>query len=200
MSLQKAVERMLVVLEKTTGKSRDELGFAPGASEKELNALESELPKLPKELRQLLAVVNGQDTKTPILPAARLQSAEDILAEWKDLCENVDEETFGGEYQDDDKVKLFNATKLWIPLAWDYEAGGGIYHYIDLDPGPNGKVGQVLQATSECDFQVLTGSLTAMFENIAKCFAEETLRLEPQEDGKFALFWDTEEYWELVGE
>ena len=199
MSLNKSVEGLLGVLEKKTGKTRDELGFAPGASEKDLDALASKLPKFPNELRQMLAIINGQNDKTPILPTARLHSAEEILAEWEDLCENVDEETFGDEYQDEDKVKLFNATKLWIPLAWDYEAGGGVYHYIDLDPGPEGEVGQVIQAQSECDFQVLTSNLTVMFENIARCFDKGTLRLEPAERGKFSLFWDTDEYWELVG-
>lgn len=196
--MEKTLDRLFGVLEQQTGRPLAKLGYKKGATDKQIDALVKAVPfELPKDLLTLLRRVNGQDDTATILPCAKLQSAKSIAEEWEELDSNVDEEEYGGEFQDEDKIKLYMATNKWIPLAWDYESGGGFYHYIDLDPGPKGKPGQILEAMSECDFQVVADSLEELFQRITKCFETGSLYY-PKDEPGFPLFYTTDEYWEAL--
>ncbi|WP_293909631.1 SMI1/KNR4 family protein [Deinococcus sp.] len=120
---------------------RDDLApiFNPGATEEELQALETELGyPLPTDLRESLAIHNGLCRWVPNVP--QLSSVSNIssnLAYGSGQLENMPLE----DISFDPEIKPSKWSRFWIPFAED---GSGNLACIDLDPTEAGTVGQVI--------------------------------------------------------
>jgi cell wall assembly regulator SMI1 len=114
----------------------------PGATEQELARLsEATGVILPAPFVELYHWHNGQQKRCPtgIFYGLRFMALEDVLKEWRNQ-----------ESQDGDQalpatttkaVKSALANKRWIPFATDDD---GNFLAVDLDPGPRGTSGQVI--------------------------------------------------------
>lgn len=88
--------------------------------------------------------------------AARIEDwARSIAAVWRERCGDVDAEAGGGSGDVGDG----GYRRGWIPFA---ETGGGDLLVIDVDPGPTGRVGQVVDWRHDHHARdVVAGSLGA---------------------------------------
>jgi len=110
-----------------------------GASAADITALETHLGlALPEELKASLMRHNGLERWT----RGELLSTEGIKSEWSELAFELDHGTFDDwELQENDFIQKCWFHKSWIPVDWD---GGGNGFYIDMNPGPKGKAGQMI--------------------------------------------------------
>nr|WP_290227629.1 SMI1/KNR4 family protein [Trichocoleus desertorum] len=136
-----------------------------GCSNEELRELERGLNcELPEDFKAFYRHHNGQQGQTTglflgleFLSAASLYSE---WATWRDLT--LEDEEIATEIESEsfpqDAIKTLYINLKWIPIARD---GGGNHLGIDLDPGPAGTVGQVINfgVDEERKF-VLAASLT----------------------------------------
>lgn len=116
----------------------------PGASEEAIAATEATLGvRFPDDLRQSLAIHDGQDEEAPgLINGCELLSLERIVDEWSIWTELLNEGEFDGlTSESDDPVRGDWWNKAWVPLTYD---GMGNHHCLDLDPADGGKVGQVI--------------------------------------------------------
>jgi cell wall assembly regulator SMI1 len=153
------------------------LGLRPGGSDAALDALEKALGlPLPADYRELIKFADGQDKHSfPWMPGcdrlAPVATVAPQLAEERGLASEFpassDEECEGWTYRG-----RYFANRL--PIAgsqwWD-----GDVTYLDMAPGPKGKVGQLVTMTSECDFAVLGESLGQALERYAAALASGDL-------------------------
>jgi len=132
--------------------------------------------ELPNELIAVYSVHNGQDEKryaSGLFPngnaygdmAHTFADIETVVADHQMMTELLEI----GQFADIEKVpssaiKTAAWNKRWLPVAND---GGGDYHCIDLDPGPEGTFGQVI-TVGESDIQtVVASSLTDWLRRVA---------------------------------
>lgn len=152
-------------LEKLEGLAKERglsLGLRPGASADAIAKAEQALGRaLPSDYRELLTFADGQTDEPgfPWMPGCdRLAPVAMVVAQLAeeramtaDFPPSSDEELDGwirhGRYHPN---RLPIAGTRW----WD-----GDTTYLDLEPGSNGKTGQLITLTSECDFVVLGESL-----------------------------------------
>lgn len=150
------------------------------ASEKQIAAAEKKLKlTFPKEFRASLLCHDGQETNDEearkyqdehggfcgfewMPGCSPLASLDAIVEQWKDEQDNVDE---------DEKPKAIEKGVLHdvifhprrIPIAgtpyWD-----GDNTYLDMFPGPKGKVGQIITFVDECDAVVLGNTMSQALE------------------------------------
>lgn len=142
-----------------------ELGLRKGASERAIVAAEEALSlRFPDDFRASLLLHDGQDGDESSLfewmpGCSPLAPLEAVVERWKE------ELALAEEYpQTDFKVVEHGRihSVLWhakrIPIAgnrwWD-----GDNTYLDLFPGPKGKIGQLITFVTECDLVVLGSSL-----------------------------------------
>ena len=136
-----------------------------GCSEKELSELERRLDcKLPEDFKAFYRRHNGQKGETTglflgleFISTANLYSEwatwRDLTLEDEEIATAIESESFP-----QDAIKTLYINLKWIPIARDWT---GNHLGIDLDPGPTGTVGQVINfgADEERKF-VLAASLT----------------------------------------
>jgi len=114
--------------------------FPAGATAAEITALETHMGlTLPEELKVSLTRHNG----FPRWVKGDLRTIEEIKEEWNAWAEMVDNGDLedGGEAGDDDFKQPSFFDKKWIPIDHN---GAGDGFMIDLNPGPKGKAGQIL--------------------------------------------------------
>jgi cell wall assembly regulator SMI1 len=137
-----------------------------GATDAQIANFESELSfKLPDEIKQSYQVHNGQALRNSacglINGKWRLLPLEEILEHWPfhglndEIISPTDDISEGNrQYLIDSEVQLplftmksFGPikpvwwTRKWVPIAYD---NGGAYIMIDLDPCPEGDIGQLI--------------------------------------------------------
>ncbi len=124
--------------------------------------------KFPNDFRKYLLTHNGQEdgrNRGPWL----LGSLAEIIEQWKYEREVEEEyiEISGEEYIENDTIQNRLNCPQWIPFLgapyWDQDIA-----YVDLSPGPNGTMGQVIALVSECDFEVIAPSFNAFLERWLK--------------------------------
>jgi len=149
------------------------LGLRPGASD--LSGLDGIDDDLVAALTPLLVAADGQEHELALdlcldwLPQGmRLLSVDEIVSIWNYELSEQDEDYEDDWHQDDDRVRGLlthpRRVMLWGDPDFPTEGGG----YLDGVPGPNGRVGQVIAAVSECDFEVVAWSLDDFFSTYAE--------------------------------
>ena len=136
----------------------------PPATDEEINAVEKELGVvLPEDLRTLYKWHNGQVGIYFLFDEFRMYKLEEVVDLYKNGMKHCEPDYF--ETTDDSGVfKDSIANTKWVPIG---DNGGNTILFLDLDPGAQGVLGQLLES---CD-----GEPECNFSGI-KVFMEETVR------------------------
>ena len=120
----------------------------PGASFEAVASLERLVnATLPTSFKAFYSVHNGQSkARTGLVDADQLLGVADIITQWHHWKDLLDSETFTYNEEPilsapDTGIKNDWWNPLWIPITSD---GFGNHLCIDLDPGPEGQVGQII--------------------------------------------------------
>lgn len=143
---------------------------------------------LPEDYRNFLLLHNGQSTNgLQILSAGgHLANIDEIKSQWLDEKEEFDE---GYEEEDEceetDKIRYLRYHPLRVLI------GGGDFFdgdntYIDLSPGPAGKIGQVICLVTESSFVVVGDSFTDFIQRLTTLLQTGVLAVK-QQDSRFCL-------------
>lgn len=141
------------------------LGFSNGTSSAEISMLENVTGQtLSDDFKLFLSYINGQanDSIFFLPDQTSLFSVEEIIGAWKAEQECAYEtEEFYNNFEQDDKIRctVFHKSRI----AFGGQDGLGTI-YIDNDPGPNGKVGQVIYLVTECSFVLLADSFSELLK------------------------------------
>jgi cell wall assembly regulator SMI1 len=145
--------------------------------------------RLPDDYRAWLALHDGEDDvrgRVEYLPGGGFLLPADVtLQRW------VDQEAwFQGEddpgyavFQDDDRIRSVVAHPQRVMIASN-RYGDGDNTYLDFCPGPAGTAGQVIVATSECDFEVVGASFEDFLRRLATALEEGLLEVLPAQGGE----------------
>jgi cell wall assembly regulator SMI1 len=149
----------------------------PPATSGELEQLRAVIGQdLPADLIASYQIHNGQAEDAEcggMLPfgedygdiAHSLASIEDVVADYEMMTELLEGGDFVGiEKEQHDAIKAAPWNKGWIPIAND---GGGDYHCVDLDPGPNGVRGQIITVVEGPTQAVIADSLAEWLQMVA---------------------------------
>ncbi len=136
-----------------------------GCSSEELSELERRLDcKLPEDFKAFYRHHNGQKGKTTgLFLGLECLDTDNIYSEWtawrdlvledEELATAIESESFP-----QDAIKTVYVNLKWVPIARDW---AGNHLGIDLDPGPTGTFGQVINFGADEDRKfVLAPSLT----------------------------------------
>lgn len=126
--------------------------LAPGASDADIEALEAGIgARLPEDVRAVLGMHNGQrETKVfdrakpavPCLPTLMFLSTDLILEAWRfwqEIGDVIEGSVFPGA---EGVIRPLYSSPGWIPLWGD--PVNADYVGLDLDPGPKGTSGQII--------------------------------------------------------
>ena len=165
----------------------------PAATVEEINYLEKQIGcLLPQDVKDLYLTHDGQDSSKPGyifgFPVLSLKDVYLCWKSWNDLVESEDEEGMNSlseycESGNDDKVKKLYANPLWIPLTNDW---AGNHIGIDLDPGPGGTVGQVINFGRDEDIKFVLADSLKDFIKFINDQIDKRNYIVKEEDG---LFW-----------
>lgn len=142
-----------------------------GATTDAISAAESTMGvRFPEDLKALYGLADGSETDYPgqfddghwFMPLAQATQHYETMIEFVDE-QPVDAFDFWRSQIEDNIISVRGSVKpnvfarQWIPLT---TSEGSVHRYIDLDPAPGGKVGQVIEVYPEaCSHQVLADSL-----------------------------------------
>jgi cell wall assembly regulator SMI1 len=121
-------------------------GYAPGCSEEEIRAAEQKLGvRLPEDLRALYRLVRDDSGESGLLDPFVLAPLN-VLVEWnRTNCPGYHDGPFDDAMIFDcvpaGHVRRVSSSNGWVTFARDY---GMNYAAVDLDPGPQGRAGQVV--------------------------------------------------------
>jgi len=171
-------------------------GLFPGASEEQLRSLERTIEqKLPDDVRESLRIHNGQGLPDQgVLYRCRPCNVGEIETIWRCSVEYalpVQESNPEGCYleqfssQPDGAVQCLGATRGWISLHdWD-----GNHIGVDLNPGPRGAFGQVINFGHDASTKyVLAPSWAHFLEDVADELEAGNFILEFDDQGTITTF------------
>ncbi|MEU4424470.1 SMI1/KNR4 family protein [Actinoplanes sp. NPDC024001] len=121
-------------------------GYAPGYSEQEILAAEQQLGvRLPEDLRALYRVVHDDSGESGLLDPFVLVPLH-VLVEWNrenhpGYHDGLFDDAVIFDCAPAGHVRRVSSSNGWVTFARDY---GMNFAAVDLDPGPSGRVGQVL--------------------------------------------------------
>lgn len=176
--------------------------LAPGCSEHALAALEQQLGTvLPDDFKALYRWHDGQRDEVNSGPFYGLSflSLDKVKAHWQSWNSVIEENT-ADDLQDlsefctsqpPDAIKCTYANKGWIPFAYDY---GGNHLGIDLDPGKQGRVGQVINFGRDEDNKfVVAPSVHAFIQWLVEQLESGNALIREEDDGGHSLNTKTPE-------
>ncbi len=147
----------------------------PPASVEALDALEARVGRtLPADFRASYLIHDGQDDYgmgvlfgTPLMPI--IEDHDGIHWQYEHRVEHkwegLQAYEFDWTFYPPGAIREALSGPGWVPFYW---AGGRDYLGIDLDPGPNGVVGQVIPFGVEAEFRpVLAPSFAHLLEDVA---------------------------------
>jgi cell wall assembly regulator SMI1 len=118
--------------------------------------------------------------------AHSLASLEEVIMDYEMMTELLEGGDFVGiEKEPHDAIKAAPWNKGWIPIAND---GGGDYHCVDLDPGPQGIHGQIITVVEGPTQAVIADSLAEWLEKVANEMEANALAL-TDEDYQGLVRW-----------
>lgn len=144
--------------------------------------------RLPDDYRAWLALHDGEDHvpgRVEYLPGGGFLLPADVtLRRWADQQEwfQGDDDTGLASFQDDDRIRnvVFHARRVMIASN---RYGDGDNTFLDFCPGPSGTAGQVIVATSECDFEVVGASFEDFLRRLATALETGRLEVRPARGG-----------------
>lgn len=123
----------------------------PPSSSEELDKLENAIgTSLPKDVRDFYLLRNGQHGGPGVIFGLPIESLAQVVNHWQNWTKGYGENVMDGSAPSLDEVcRSFPCDFVrhvyfdpgWIPLTYD---SGGNHIGVDLNPGPNGKRGQVI--------------------------------------------------------
>lgn len=118
--------------------------LSPGAAEEEIAATERFLGvSFPEDVRASFRLHDGQSGGPWLVRGCELLSLGRIREEWNAWKELLDRGTFENFRSDSDgRVVEDWWHARWVPLTHD---GAGNHYCLDLNPGPKGRAGQIIQ-------------------------------------------------------
>jgi len=124
------------------------------ATLQEIQYLEESLDvDLPHSFKKYLLTFNGQINKhhgdLPLLGYNNFLSIDEIIKTWNMMNELFDDED-RIDWVNENKIKPVIWSRKWIPFT-DFEASDRLV--IDLEPGKNGRVGQIFCCHSGMDYE-----------------------------------------------
>ncbi|MFN3150940.1 SMI1/KNR4 family protein [Bremerella sp.] len=169
----------------------------PGCSEEEIVAVEERLGfDLPIEVRESFKIHNGQEmykTAGPLVgePLDPLEYAEASCLSWRGLYDDQRKSDVDSGLSDyatstpPDMVLCQYATPNWFPMGdWDGNCYG-----IDMNPGPNGIEGQVINFGRDEDNKfVLATSWAHFLEDIADEMEAGSFEIKRDDEGHIECF------------
>ena len=139
----------------------------PPATDAELNAAEQELDiKFPEDIRTLYKWRNGQEGILFLFGEFRLYSLDEMLKMQQVNLKNCTSD-YTNVSDDSGVTKDCIANPKWIPIG---DNGGNTILYLDMDPGKQGSIGQLLDACDgepECNFKSIKNLLESITNRIA---------------------------------
>ncbi|CQR56554.1 SMI1/KNR4 family protein [Paenibacillus riograndensis] len=163
------------------------------ATEEELLEAEQQLGfPLPEEVEELYRIHNGQNHMYGIVFGLDFLSLTELCRKWNDWKELIDSEgpegleELGGlcTSAPPGAIQTVYANLRWIPLFYD---GSGNAVGVDLDPGEQGSMGQIINFGRDEDNKlVLAPNLAAFIPRYLTAFAGEVeIEAEDDEDDIF---------------
>jgi hypothetical protein len=140
--------------------------------------------RLPDDYRAWLALHDGEDDapgRVEYLPGGGfLLPANVTLQRWVDNQEwfQGDDDVGPAPFQDDDRIRNVVAHARRVMIASN-RYGDGDNTFLDFCPGPAGTAGQVIVATSECDFEVVGASFEDFLRRLATALEDGLLEVRP---------------------
>lgn len=165
----------------------------PGASPSDIQALSDLVTKLtahslPDELVALLLLHDGEPDDTFVVSTFPLglgvMSVEDIRNAWQrdiGIAANMDRPDADDALDHDRRLRYGASPPSPTSIPFAGAPGLGYHLYVDLAPGPEGRLAQVIYNASEIDMEVLAPSLPDFLERYAAALAEGRFDL----DGEF---------------
>ena len=155
--------------------SRKGIALAPGASPTQLKEFEDDSGLvLPEAVRAFWTTHNGEQPRDAGLAAGfcllSLTEARKVLKDWAEVRESLGRDLMAMDRDSSSHPRNAIQRKYslpgWVPLLKDHE---GNYVGVDLDPGPAGTVGQVINfGRDEEDKFVLFPSVVELINWLAQ--------------------------------
>jgi internalin A len=151
----------------------------PGAQETDLEAAEAALgQKLPEEWRQLYRLHDGENGSVGALLGMSWLPLAEVVSNWRgwmDLLSEYQEE--GSHFSvPPGAIQEHYIDRGWIPIAHDH---GGNHLGIDLNPGPQGRPGQIINFGRDQEIKrVIAYGAADLWRFVAEELESERCRLE----------------------
>jgi len=159
-------------LEKWYAENHPTYTLSSGATPADIIALETHIGlTLPEEMKASLMRHDGLDQWS----SGELLSVESIKGVWNKRAEMIDKGVFFDHeslVEANDFIQKCWLSKSWVPVD---SRGGADGHMVDLNPGPKGKVGQVMYFSHE------TGPEIPVFSDFVEYLEECARRFESGE-------------------
>ncbi|MBN1919825.1 MAG: SMI1/KNR4 family protein [Anaerolineae bacterium] len=171
--------------------------FNPGARGNEIAAAEAKLGLVfPADLREYLLLANGERWNSAgFVGNWQLLELKFIVNEAQFMRKMVEEGAFGDNTNDaTPTIKGLWWNPQWIPIV---TSGSGHFFCVDLDPGPEGTVGQIIFFLHDDGGRYLVApGLRAWFARLAEDFERGLYEIVTDEDGyqhfnSHALLWSS---------
>jgi cell wall assembly regulator SMI1 len=179
-----------------------------GATEEEILELENQIKiELPSSFKELYKWHNGQKSGTypGLFYGLEFLSLLEVSANWQEWAQLVDDDinkNILSQSYSPGKIKEIYANKKWIPFAFDWS---GNYLGIDLDPGKQGTIGQIINFGRDEDVKFVFAENLESFLNwfITQLESGNYIIISEEEDAKtfstknpqMSHFFD---YWKVI--
>lgn len=176
----------------------------PPASLEQIKETEEKMDlSLPEELKELYCCNNGDTDKVlgTILGLPFL-SLEEMYSKWKVWKEIIEEEDEKGmeelsmfcKSHPEGAIQEIYANVKWIPFCYDY---GGNHIGIDLDPGPSGTAGQIINFGRDEDKKsVIAPNLSVFLQMMLHWLKTERFEVILDNEGydQALIIWEGDEH------
>lgn len=159
-------------------------GLNAGAEKEDIAEAESLLEvSIPDEVKDLYYTHNGETADSPgVFFGIEFMPLEEVIDEIEFNKEESDAEEFleyGPNIEPEGAIKSRVYHDKWMPIGSD---GGGNFLAVDLDPGENGKFGQIINyGSDEETFYVIAESLSDLLAFIVKSIENDDFTSEGQD-------------------
>src|SRR5262249_45669247 len=141
--------------------------------------------KLPDDFRESYLIHDGSDDVSGPIAGLPLMSLAEVGEVWEGWADIADDEGLVADLSErhssvpEGACKPLYANRAWVPFAGDSQN----YVAFDFDPGPKGKVGQVINAgRDDVVLHVIADTFAGFLDFVARLFAEDRVMLSPRED------------------
>ena len=151
------------------------LELRPPATEDEIAAAEAELGlAFPADLRALYGLLDGEYNSYGLFGGPTFLALVDVVSQWKYFCEPDEDppstHDVGIEAHPPGTVRPVTWHPRWIPFG---NRNDGNFFGVDLAPGPNGTVGQVIEFGVDYD----DGPVTFVADSVTDLLADLVARM-----------------------